>query len=241
MKNKLACLKSFTSLVLLGVVVLCVSAPATAGVMHARAVIGLGVSAQFAPHGGVAHAERHQGSKYRIAHEEFGNNYTYGNAGSGHAHHHSGLARSSDGGSQESDNREAPATKPPVPGSRGTSQYVKQTWLPNASGDKIEITWTSDSFLQIDPSEITPGGQVVSRASITASGGLNGTVEISARLKRGQKPQIVTQLTGIFRGVKFELVSHPGGVVSLQFRQPLKWAVRGNAETFDIALDASID
>lgn len=241
MKNKLDCLKSFTSLVLLGAVMLGVSAPATAGPMHARAVIGLGVSEQFAPHGGVAHAERHQGSKYRVAHEEFGNNYTYGNAGSGHAHHHSGLNRSSEGESQESDNREARATKPPVLGSRGTSQYVKQTWIPNAYSDQIEITWTPDSFLQIDPSEIRPGGQVICRASITASGDLNGTVEISARRNRGQKPKIDTQLTGVFRGVKFELVSHPNGVVSLQFRQPLKWAVKGNGETFDIALEASID
>ena len=65
-------------------------------------------------------------------------------------------------------------------------------------------------------------------------------VEISARFDKKRKPHIETQLTGIFKGLKFELVSR-GGIVTLQFRKPPTWTVAGKVETFDIALDASVD
>jgi hypothetical protein len=229
------------ALLVIGALVLASASSANAGLMHARAVIGLGVSAQYAGEGGVAHAERHQGSKYRIAHEEFGNNYTYGNAGNGHAHHHSGLFRSSSDAGQDKTNQLESTISPPAPGSRATSQYVKQTWLPTSGGTEIKVSWTPNSFLQIDPSEMSPGRKIVSRVSITAAGGLTGTVELWGRLDGHKKPQIDARLTGIFKNIKFKLVTHPNGVVSVQFSQPVTWTVRGNAAKFDIALDGSID
>lgn len=243
MKNKFTWLKSFISFILLGAVVLGVPTHTMAGNMHASAIIGLGISSRTASHHGVAHAERRQGSKYRVAHEELGYNYTYGNAGSGHCHHHAGSPRPSGDESQEGDIREIPVRDLPVPilGSRGTSQSITQYWLPY--GENIEISWTRDSFLQIDPSEIPLllGGQIVSRGSITLSSGLHGTVELSVRLNRFRQPQVETRLTGVFKRARFELVTHPNGVISLQFRQPLKWIVRSTVENFDISLDASIE
>jgi hypothetical protein len=246
--NTAAWLKSLSALVLVGTLMLGNAASAIAGTNHARSVIGLGVSEQRGFNNAPAHAERRQGSKYRVTHEAIGNNYTYGNAGSGHAHHHSGSFNHSGGlllrwdlGEQENSERQRTEIAPPVPGSRGTSQYIRQTWLPNTAGDKIVVALSEDSFLQVDTSELTPGSRLVSRARLTAEGGLAGTVEISAWLDKKRKPQIDTQFTGIFRGLKFELVSHPGGVVTLQFRQPATWTVPGKAETFDIALDASVD
>lgn len=220
---------------------------AVAGAMHARSTIFPQDKSRCAGEAQAAEANITRKNKYRVSHEELYSNYTYGNAGSGHAHHHSGTCVSF--GRQAGDNSvdsngarpEPQAPPPPILGSKGTSQYIKQTWLPNATGDKIVVAWTPDSFLQVDPSDFAPGRRLVSRASLTAGRGLTGTIELSARLDQKRQRKIDTRLTGIFKGVRFELVSHPGGVVSLQFRQPLTWTASGNVKTFDIALDASID
>lgn len=218
-----------------------------ADTMHARSLVFPKDKSVCAGGAGVAHSAVTVGNRYRVSHEELYSNYTYGNAGSGHAHHHSGTCLSfgrvagEDKLDAKDERPEDETPPPPILGSKGTSQYIKQTWRPNAAGKKMEVAWTPDSFLQVDPSELTPGSRLVSRASLTTDGGLAGTVELSARLNKKGRPQIDTHLTGIFKRVKFELVSHTGGVVSLQFRQPLTWTVRGRAETFDIALEASID
>lgn len=210
---------------------------ADAGAMHARSVIGLGVHSQTASHNGVAHAERHQGSKYRISHEELGNNYTYGNAGNGHAHHHSTpfMAPPNQGSSEGQILQE-----PPVLGSRGTSQYLRQTWRPNAAGNGFDVTWDPKNFLQVDPAELTLGGRLVSSGSLTAPG-LTATVELSAQLDEKGNPKIETKLTGAFQGMRFALVTHPNGVVSLQFQQPLAWTFPGTDDTFDLAIEGTID
>lgn len=215
---------------------------------HAQSTIFPLTVSTCVPNCQVAHAVLVAGNKYRVSHEECGNNYTYGNAGIGHGHHHKNnicISTARVPGDDRPDSKDVhrvtETPPPPIVGSKGTSQYIKQTWLPNAAGKKIEVAWTPDSFLQVDPSELTPGSRLVSRASLTADGGLAGTVELSARLNKKGRPQIDTHLTGIFKRVKFEFVSHPGGIVSLQFRQPLTWTVRDKAETFDIALEASID
>jgi hypothetical protein len=244
--NTIAWLKSLGSLALVSTFIFGNAASAIAGTNHAKAVIGLGVNDNRGFNDAPAHAERHQGSKYRVVDERIGSNSNYGNAGSGHAHHHSGPFHHSSGsmrlgpGEQEDPNRTRPEIAPPVLGSQGSSQYIKQTWLPNAAGNKMDVAWSPDSFLQVDPSELAPGEQLISRASLAAPG-LVGSVEMTARLDNKRKPQIDTRLTGIFKGLKFELVTHPNGVISLQFRQPLAWTVPGKVTTFDIALDASID
>ena len=213
------------------------ASPADAGAMHARSIIGLGVTGQTASHNGVAHAERHQGSKYRISHEELGNNYTYGNAGNGHAHHHSTpfFAPPNQGSSESQASQE-----PPVLGSRGTSQYLRQTWRANARGDGFDVAWDPKNFLQVDPAELIPGGRLVSSASLTAPG-LTGTVELSAQLDEKGNPKIETKLAGDFQGLRAEVVTHPNGVVSLQFRQPLAWTFPGTDDTFDLAIEGTID
>lgn len=233
--------KRLAALLILSTLMLGIAPLVSAGLQHAKAVIGLGVSAQFAPHSGVAHAERHQGSKYRIVQEQKGRNYNYGNAGSGHAHHHDGSSRSSARDEQHDSSPEGSPTPPPVPGSSGTSQYVNQTWLPTPVAGNIEVKWTPDSFLQIDPAEIIPGYPIVVRASLTADGGLTGEVHISGIRNGNGEPQIEANLTGIFAGKQFALVTHPNGVVSFHFTEEVAWTVQGDYETFDIALDASID
>jgi hypothetical protein len=214
---------------------------AEAGYNHARAVIGLGVSSQLKTDSQAADAQRHQVTKYRYAHEELGNNYTYGNAGSGHAHHHTNLlGLVSVGNEQKAASDQQPKNPPPRPGSRGSSQYVKQTWVPNGR-EKMDVAWSPDSFLQIDLTELSRNNIITSRASLAADGGLAGSVELSAWLDEKGMPQTNTRLSGIFKDAKSELVSHPGKIVSLHFRQPLSWTVPGTAETFDSALDGSID
>lgn len=215
---------------------------ASAGKMHAFARLGLHSCSQYTGHGGVAECDLDGLFKrYVIAHEEFGNNYVHHRGGSGHAHHHSGPDLSFAGGAQDKSVPQESPTPQPTPGSPGTSQYVNQTWLPTAVAGDIEVRWTPDSFLQVDPSEMTPGLPIVLRASITADGGLTGTVELSGLRNGDQEPEITAHLSGILEGKHFELVTHPNGVVSFQFTEPLDWTVQGDPETFEIALDASID
>jgi hypothetical protein len=212
---------------------------ADAGYNHCRAVIGLGVMSRLTGDSNPAHCERHQGSKYCIAHEEQGNNYINCNAGSGHAHHHSNIfGRPSEGNPKAA---AAARTAPPRPGSRGTSQYIQQTWLGSRAGDKIDVAWAPQSFLQVDLTELKRGQIISARASMATHGGLAGAVELAAWLDEKGKPSTQTRLTGVFQDVKFELVSHPNRIVSLQFRQPLTWSVPGNAETFDSELEGSIN
>jgi hypothetical protein len=223
---------------------------AVADTNHAKSTIFVKSQSRCAPPYAPADATVNAAfGRYRVSHEEMYSNYTYGNAGSGHAHHHGSseacvnygrMARDNGANSREAGPGSETPPPPPRLGSKGTSQYIKQTWRPNAAGDKIDVAWTPDSFLQVDSSELTRGGRIVSRASLTAPS-LKGTIELSVRLDQKRKPKVDTQLTGIFKGLRFELVSHSAGVVSLQFRQPLTWTVPGKAETFDIALDASID
>lgn len=213
------------------------SATADAGYNHARAVIGLGVSSQLTSDNTAAHAERHQGSKYCIAHEQIGYNYIHCNAGSGHAHHHSTIFGLVTTGNQ---NNTKAAEAPPRAGSRGSVQYVKQTWLPNSAADKIDVAWSPESFLQIDLTELTRNSIITSRATLATDGGLSGAVELSAWLDEKGKPQTDTRLSGIFKDAKFELVNHPGKAVSLHFRQPLSWTVPGKSDTFDSALEGSV-
>ncbi|HEX2061026.1 MAG TPA: hypothetical protein VHK90_09820 [Thermoanaerobaculia bacterium] len=220
--------------------VLGIATSAGAGVMHARAVIGLGVSSQTAGHYGVAHAERHQGSKYRIVHEELGYNYNYGNAGSGHAHHHSGSPFAPEAEEQTGEHGRRAEVKPPVPGSPGTAQLLRQTWLPDREREAVVVSWLSDSFLQVDPSDVTPSHPAICNGSLTAEGGLQGSVELSARLDADRRIRIEVKTTGVFSGVKYELVTHPNGVVSLHFREPLEWIVPGQQEDFEISLDGAI-
>lgn len=231
--------RPFIGIVSLALVTILSGTSAEAGPMHARSVIGLGVHSQLASHHGVAHAERHQGSKYRISHEELGNNYTYGNAGSGHAHHHNANLSALPEGEHLGTAGEVAKTPPPEIGSKGSSQYVNQTWLPSTTGDGIVVAWTRDSFLQIDPAELALGNRVVSRAQLVA-GRLVGSVELAAQLGNKGEVQVSTHLTGAFEGQRFELVTHPTGVVSLQFKEGLEWLVPGDQE-LEVSLEASID
>jgi hypothetical protein len=212
------------------------STTAEAGYNHARAQLGLGVSSQLTADSNPAHAERHQGSKYCIAHEQIGYNYINCNAGNGHAHHHSTIF----GLISTGQNDKPAASAPPQPGSRGSVQYVKQTWLPNSAADKIDVAWSPESFLQIDLTELERNTIITSRASLATDGGLSGAVELSAWLDEKGKPQTDTRLSGIFKDAKFELVNHPGKAVSLHFRQPLSWTVPGKSDTFDSALEGSV-
>ncbi|HWM26500.1 MAG TPA: hypothetical protein VNP98_16915 [Chthoniobacterales bacterium] len=235
--------KCLALLVLLGALVFGNVSSTQAGDMHARVYLYPGLSSSSTGHGGVAHVERRRNNKYCIAHEQFGNNYVRCNAGDGHAHHHSGRDRPAARGEQDNSSPQGTPTPtpPPVPGEPGTSYYVNQTWLPTSVAGDVEVRWTPDSFLQVDPSEIAPGLPTVLAASLTADGGLTGTVELSGLRNGDQEPQINAHLTGIFAGKQFKLVTHPNGVVSFQFTEPLAWTVQGDPETFEIALDASID
>lgn len=237
--------KSWRFLALCAVVVLGSTTSAVAGIMHATAKLGSNVQRSIAGHNGAAHAD--VGDIFTVcrAHEELGYNYIDCADGRGHAHHHKGLFNRYLPADNQDDNSENllpnAALPTPMPGSPGTSLYVLQTWLPNASGNEITVTWSPDSFLQVDLSELTPGNSLASLAILTADGGLVGSVELSAWLDDRLGPQIATRLTGIFGGLAFELGQLSPGIVSLQFRQPLTWTVPGEAETFDIALDGSIN
>ena len=125
-------------------------------------------------------------------------------------------------------------------GSRGTSQYLRQTWRANAAGNGFDVAWDPKNFLQVDPAELTPGGRLVSSGTLTAPG-LTATVELSAQLDEKGNPKIETKLTGAFQGLRYALVTHPNGVVSLQFQQPLTWSFPGTDDTFDLAIEGTVD
>ena len=212
--------------------------------MHARSTLGLDIKSRCAGESGVAEAilkGRLRKSLYSVSHEERSVNYNYGNAGSGHAHHHDGTFCVTSGFLPFSDVVDETPPPPPEIGSPGTSQYIFQSWLPNAADTEITVAWSPRNFLQVDLSQLIPGVPLASRASLAADGGLFGSVELLALLDEHLITHIDTRLTGIFDGLSYELASHPSGVVSLQFRQPLIWIVPGDAETFDISLDGSID
>ena len=181
--------------------------------------------------------------RYRNSHEELYYNYTYGNDGSGVAEHLKPPAYCVSTGSPQLPDDD-PGSNPPLPpklGSAGTSQYVAQTWLPNDAGDKITVTWSADNFLQVDMTELTPGNPLSVSASIHADGGLFGSVELTAWMDDQSQPHIGTILRGVFEGMPFDLVNHPNGVVSLQFKQPLAWTVPGQVDTFFVSLQGSVN
>jgi hypothetical protein len=215
------------------------SAPAPAGQQHAESFIyGNLFCSNYAPENGVAECTASGGPLWNKSHEQYGNNYIYGNAGTGHAHHHGSW---SPGRKREPIGTQV-ARLAPILGSPGTSEYLFQTWVPNANRTKMIVTWSPKSFLQVDPSQLSAAQRSVSsRASIAANGGLRGSVELSAALDARKQPQTRTRLTGAFKGLPFDLVKHPGGVVSLQFRGPVRWTVRAVPASFDIALDGAVD
>lgn len=228
--------------VLAAVAMLANAAPVFAQ-MHAASTLPLKLPISVcAPDYAAADANLTRNSKYRYTHEALYSNYTYGNAGSGHAHYHTGTCLSYD--------LIAAADSPgdfPVPtlGAPGTAQYILQTWLPNATGDGFNVVWSPDSFLQVDLSELaldnTLANPLAARASLATSTGLAGSVELLAWLDATLTPQTATHFTGAFDGLANQLRAWPGNVVSLQFTDPLNWNVVGDLSTFEIALEGSID
>jgi hypothetical protein len=190
-----------------------------------------------------AHAEVKIGKKYRVSHEELYYNYTYGNAGSGHAHYHSGGCVSF--GSAVPQPTFDPPFDPPLPvmGSEGTSQYIAQTWVPNNTNDQITVTWLPDSFLQIDLDDLSSDKPLISSASLTADGGLTGTIELSAlfNLATGEA-DIKANLTGVFQPLSYRLTPYSNNnVIALQLTSPATWIVQADPKTFDIELSGTID
>jgi hypothetical protein len=220
----------------IGVVCLVVSGlgatDAWAGSMHARAVIGLGVHGVFAGHNGIAHATRQQGSKYRIAHAELGNLYTYGNAGSGHAHHHN----ASLAGENDRDSFGDPP--PPTPGDPGFATFANVAWGvldPNTVFVRFEPT----SFLQIDVAGLPVGGMVSADAALVGEAGFGGTVSLLGHALLDGNTEVEVQLTGVFEGLAFALESHPNSTYSLRFPNALTWEVPGSDE-YEISLESTI-
>jgi hypothetical protein len=228
-----------TAVVLGGALVLGSAVLALAGQQHARSTVFGGLCESYGAENGVAECTASLGRRWNQSHEQNGLNWIHGNSGSGHAHHHGSHTPIM----QRTPNPEGGAGHPlPVLGSAGSSEYVLQTWAADATGTNMIVTWSPKSFLQVDLSELS-GTQrsVASRASLTANTGLSGSVELSATLGARKTAQTSTRLTGAFKGVPFDLVKHPGGVVSLQFRGPVSWTVRATPAAFDIALDGSVD
>lgn len=214
------------------------SAPrAAAGLQHARSIVQIKNVTSYALENGIAEATAQVASAKRVSHEETGLNYTYGNAGVGHAHHHALF------------NARAAATatgpvgrkvRPPRLGAPGTSQHVVQTWRPDAARRKITVAWEPMSFLQVDPAEVKPGHSITSSASLAADGGLSGSVALTASVDAKGAPHFSTRLAGAFRGSKVSLVRHANGVVSLQLRRAPSWTVPGVPASFDVELEGSI-
>lgn len=216
---------------------------AIAGSLHARSTIGLTSDSDCKPAlpGNAAHAVVQKGSKYRVSHEELYYNYITGNAGTGHAHHHtlSGNCTFSFGSAVPQ-----PTSDPPLPvmGSEGTSQYIEQTWVPNSTNDQITVTWLPTSFLQIDLDDLSSDKPLISSGSLTADGGLTGTIELSAlfNLATG-KADIKANLTGVFEPLSYTLTPYSNNVIALQLTSPATWTVAADPNTFDIELSGTID
>jgi hypothetical protein len=222
---------------------------AIAGNLHAQSTIGLVSKSRCAPAwpNSSAHAEVKIGKKYRVSHEELYYNYTYGNAGTGHAHYHPGTCVSF-GSADLQPPFDPPSFDPPLPvmGSEGTSQYIGQTWVPNSTNDQITVTWLPESFLQIDLDDLSSDKPLISSASLTADGGLTGTIELSALLNLATgEADIKANLTGVFQPLSYRLTPltpySNNNVIALQLTSPATWIVQADPNTFDIELSGTID
>lgn len=207
---------------------------AWAGLMHARAVIGLGIHGVLAGHNGIAHATRNQGSKYRIAHAELGNIYTYGNAGSGHAEHHWASLADED----DRDSLGEPPPPPPTPGEPGFATAANVAWGvldPNT----VFIRFEPSSFLQIDLAGLPVGATVSADATLVGEGGFGGSATLLGHALLDSSAEVEVQLTGVFQGLAYVLESHANGRYSLHFPNALTWEVPGSDE-FEIGLESTI-
>jgi hypothetical protein len=176
------------------------------------------------------------------AHEEQYINYCIQHgSGTCHASHHSNPyfcvgAPISSGPDDETSG----SLQKPIMGAPGSSQYLSQTWVPNAADDHILVTLQPDTFLQIDLTELGPGNPTVTTsASLSATGGLAGSVTLFASLGTSADSNVSVSLTGALKGASYNLMRTQEGVVVLQFSQPLSWNLPGQEEDFDIELDGS--
>ena len=235
-------LKIWRLLALCAVLVLGFAASAVANQMHARASLPGRLQFSYASHNGVADASvTGNRGKYSTAHAQLGNIYASSNGGSAHAEHHGGAGLLAENGAKSG--ASDALFDPPLLGSPGSTQYVQQTWMPSPAVGQITVAWSTDSFLQVDPSELTADVPlIVVNVSQIGEANLVGSVELSVRppLPPEQNAQFEVNLTGIFQGLAYHLDSHPNGVVSLRFVQPPSWTVPGDMETFAIGLESQV-
>jgi hypothetical protein len=213
-----------------------VAGQAHAGLMHARAVIGLGVSGQFAGHNNTAYAQRTQGSKFRAAQQQKGYSNTWGNAGSGHAHHHGNNFADP---VPEGANNGPDDLLPPVMGSDSTSQFIAQTWVPDVTTNLINVTLLGETFFQIDPREYA-GEQIRNFGSIEIGEVPIGFFGMSMTMSPQGTPDFSVIRTGVFENAPFEMMTHPNGVHSLRFTSTHSWNFAGDYENFDVGLNGEI-
>lgn len=218
--------------------------PAHAGRNHAHVVLGVRPKGDCEPDNQTAYAYLIGKAKSRknlwvAATEGPNENSIQGNAGYGHAHHHS--RNNCDLQSQDSDVGAAALPAPVRLGWPGTSLFVHETWLPNPAGDEITVSLTPDSFLQVDLNQLTPTNPLSVRADLDADGGIAGSIILSAWMDDNHMPHVETNLTGVFEGSQFALVPYENGVVSLQLLGPQSWTVPGQVETFDTEIESAIE
>jgi hypothetical protein len=232
-------MKSVTGLLILGGAVMATVSSAQAGYNHARCIIGLGISSQLSGDPNAADCQRNQGSKNRVAHESPGNNYTYGNAGSGHAHHHTTIFGPSE--LHTIGATEGKPMPPPKAGAKGTSQYIGQTWVAGGQQDTIVVSLTPDTFLQVDTTKLQPNETVTSGMSVSAGRVVDGTIELSAGRNGDGPPTTYVRATGALENASYTLVTdRRGRIVTLQFKTLPTWTVAGDVDTFDGELTGSI-
>jgi len=204
--------------------------PAHAGHNHARCIVNFQTANSLVADPGPADAVVSKKNKYCHAHEEPGVNYIVGNAGWGHAHHHSN-AMTQAGTGEAQDDPDLSTDDPNLP---DPLLNLQQTWTPDGNGN-IVVAWSGDSYLKLDTSQLT-GNKMTTTTAKLEGARLNGLIELTAWKDEGGAVHSVIHREGVFVNVPYNLATQ-GALLVLTFPNPPNWTVPGQQDSFDIAIE----
>ncbi len=175
------------------------------------------------------------------AHEEKYSNYCIPGYGSScHASHHRSWPCINSPDQPDPDGASSGPPNPPRPGAPGTTGYLWETWIPNQQGDQVVVSLDKTSFLQIDLNELSSTNpQVISRADLSATGGLAGSVILTGFFDDNQQPQVRLSLTGAFEKLRTTMTNNANGTVVVKFVNQPSWTLPYNEDEFETELEGS--
>ena len=175
------------------------------------------------------------------AHEEKHSNYCIpGHGSSCHASHHSFWPCINSPDQPDPGAASSAPPSPPLPGVPGTTGYLLETWIPNQQGDQVVVSLDKNSFLQIDLSELSSTNPlVVSRADLSATGGLAASAILTGFFDDNQQPQVRLVMTGAFEKLQTKMTRNSNGTITVKFVSQPSWTLPYNEDEFETELEGS--